>query len=234
MTLADQALEVAHLSMRFGTATVLDDLSFSVQRGTTLAVLGPNGAGKTILFRALIGALPYAGMVRWAQGTRIGYVPQKLDLERDVPITGLDFLEARSALGRVERTGVRATLDLVGLSPEVARLPIGVLSGGQFQRLLLAFALVGRPTVLLLDEPTAGVDQPGQEQVNELIARLQRDEGMTVLFISHELSVVYRYATQVLCLSRPRACLGPPREILTPEILRATYGARVEFHVHDA
>jgi ABC-type Mn2+/Zn2+ transport system ATPase subunit len=97
----------------------------------------------------------------------------------------------------------------------------------------VAFALVGNPNVLLLDEPTAGVDEPGQERLNELMSRLQREQGLTILFISHELSVVYRYATNVLCLGRERVWLGPPREILTPDLLHELYGAPVDYHVHD-
>jgi len=212
---------------------VLRDLSFTVERGTSLAILGPNGAGKTVLFRALVGATPFDGTVHWAAGTRIGYVPQKLDLERDIPITGLEFLTARTTLARGTRTDVSRVLALVGIPPDVANHPIGVLSGGQFQRLLLAFALVGNPNVLLLDEPTAGVDEPGQEQINELVSILQRDHALTVLFISHELTVVNRYATNVLCLSRGAACLGPPRTVLTPDLLREMYGTEVHYHVHD-
>jgi len=229
----DAILEVDHLSVHFGRRYVLRDFSFRVERGTSLAILGPNGAGKTVLFRSLVGATPCEGVVRWAAGTRIGYVPQKLDLERDIPITGLDFLVARTRLARGIRIGVSRALTLVGISPDVANQPIGVLSGGQFQRLLLAFALVGDPNVLLLDEPTAGVDEPGQEQINELVSDLQRDQALTVLFISHELTVVNRYATNVLCLSRDAGCFGPPRTILTPDLLRDMYGTDVHYHVHD-
>ena len=229
----EHILEVNHVSIRFGKIRALTDLSFQVSRGTTLAIIGPNGAGKTVLFKAVIGAIPFEGEIRWAPGTRIGYVPQKLDLERDVPITGVDFLRARAALARESDANVSRALALVGVSPEVAQRPIGVLSGGQFQRLLVAFALVGSPNVLLLDEPTAGVDEPGQEQLNELVRRLQQDQGLTVLFISHELTLVYRYATNVLCLSREQACMGPPRSILTPDLLHEMYGTPMDYHVHD-
>jgi ABC-type Mn2+/Zn2+ transport system ATPase subunit len=92
---------------------------------------------------------------------------------------------------------------------------------------------MGEPDVLLLDEPTAGVDEPGQERLNELIHRLQKDRGLTVLLISHDLSVVYQHATQVLCLSPGRVCFGPPRTILTPELLQEIYGTPLAFHVHD-
>jgi zinc transport system ATP-binding protein len=234
----DRVLEVHNLTVRFGSSVILRDLSFDVARGHAVAVLGPNGAGKTVLFRALVGAIPHDGDVRWAAGTRIGYVPQKLDLDRDVPVTGVDCLRARAALaarsgrgGRDEAVG--RALDAVGVARATAQQPIGTLSGGQFQRLLVAFALVGNPNVLLLDEPTAGVDEPGQERLNELVHRLLREQRLTVLFISHELSIVYRYATDVLCLGRTPACVGPPRTVLTPERLRDIYGTDVGYHVHD-
>jgi zinc transport system ATP-binding protein len=230
MNAAPHILEVEDLFVGFGEADVLQGLTFSVDRGTALAIIGPNGAGKTVLFKALVGALPYRGRIRWAPGVRIGYVPQKLDLERDLPITGFELLRARS---KVTRSGedVVVTARGLGLGDEI-RQPIGALSGGQFQRLLLALALVGQPDVLLLDEPTAGVDEPGQERLNELVHRLQEERGLTVLLISHELSVVYRYATNVLCLSRTQTCFGPPQAILTPARLSELYGAPVDYHVH--
>jgi len=227
------ALEVSGLTVRFGQRTVLENLAFAVAAGRTLAVIGPNGSGKTVLFKALIGALPHDGTVDWAPGTRIGYVPQKLDVERDLPLSGMDLLQARAGIGGLARGEVGGALALVQLSPDTAAQPIGTLSGGQFQRLLLAFALMGRPSVLLFDEPTAGVDEPGQEEIYALFRRLQRERGLTLLLISHELSLVYRYADEVLCLSRRRAWLGPPVSILTPERLGEAWGAPLSLHVHD-
>jgi len=229
----DNALEVEHLSVRFGQVPVLRDLSFQVAKGNSLAVIGPNGAGKTVLFQALIGSLPHEGSIRWSAGVRIGYVPQKLDLERDVPITGMDFLRARASLTQGSESEIPRLLDLVGISREVSKSMIGTLSGGQFQRLLVGFALLGDPSVLMLDEPTAGIDEPGQKHLNELVHHLQKERGLTVLFISHELSVVYQYATEVLCLGRERTCFGTPRKILTPELLLEIYGAPLDYHVHD-
>ena len=227
------ALEVERLSVRIGDAVVLDDLSFVVPRGTSLAIIGPNGAGKTVLFKALIGALPHDGAVRWAKGTRVGYVPQKLDLERDLPVTGQDFLHAKAVVtGSAPSDVVRAT-SAVGFPSALLPRPIGALSGGQFQRLLVAVALLGKPSVLLLDEPTAGVDAPGQESVTETLDRLRREQGLTVVVISHDLSVVYRYASRVLCLGRGTACFGPPKTVLTPAMLEGLYGAQVSYHIHD-
>jgi zinc transport system ATP-binding protein len=224
-------LEVEDLAVRFGAVAVFRGLSFAVPAGATLAVLGPNGSGKTVLFKALIGSLPYQGTVRWAPGVRIGYVPQKLDLDRDLPITGHDLLRAKAQVSQGS-ADIAAAIAAVGLGDELAR-PVGALSGGQFQRLLVATALVGHPTVLLLDEPTAGVDEPGQERLRELVDRLRRERGLTALVISHELSVVYQDATAVLCLGRERSWFGPPTEILTPDRLRELYGGPIRYHVHD-
>jgi zinc transport system ATP-binding protein len=230
-------LEVSSLSVRFGPKPVLEDLSFTVAAGSTLAVIGPNGAGKTVLFKALIGAVPSEGRITWAPGTRIGYVPQKLDLERDLPISGRDFLRAKASASGATAAEVARAMEVVNLGAEAVGQPLGTLSGGQFQRLLLAFALMGRPTVLLFDEPTASVDAPGEEGLYTTLARLQQTEHMTLLFISHELSLVYHRADSVLCLSPFRgACLGPPLEILTPERLQEAYGVPLKFHVahgHD-
>jgi zinc transport system ATP-binding protein len=227
------ALQVEHLAVRFGSTEVIRDLSFTVPRGSSLAVIGPNGAGKTVLFKALIGSVPHEGIIRWAVGIRIGYVPQKLDIERDLPITGRDFLDAKAALAKASAGDIANVLELVGLDRTVLSAQIGNMSGGQFQRLLVAFALVGKPNVLLLDEPAAGIDEPGQEILDATIKRLQKESEVTVLLISHDLSVVYQYATAVICLSRTQPCFGSPQTVLTPDTLRNLYGTAVDFHVHD-
>src|SRR5277367_5893812 len=126
----EYALEVDHVAVHFGDLKVLADLSFNVAKGTSLAVIGPNGAGKTVLFQALIGSLSFAGNIQWAPDVRIGYVPQRLDIERDVPITGADFLRARASLTGGAETEIPRVLELAGISKEVSRSPIGTLSGG--------------------------------------------------------------------------------------------------------
>jgi zinc transport system ATP-binding protein len=229
----EDILEVDRLQVRFGKTEVIRDLSFNVARGSSLAVIGPNACGKSVLFRALIGSVPHTGSIRWARGTKLGFVPQKIDLERDLPVTGGDLLSAKAALSRASSDAIGHALGRVGLDSEVLPKLVVTMSGGQFQRLLVALALIGIPDVLLLDEPSAGIDAPGQEQLNEMLHRIQMEEGVTVLLISHDLSVVFRYATNVLCLGRGRPCIGPPRIVLTPETLREMYGTPAAFHVHD-
>jgi zinc transport system ATP-binding protein len=226
------ALEVSNLSVGFDQIVVIERLSFGVPRGSALAIVGPNGAGKSVLAKALIGALPHEGTIRWEDNSKIGYVPQKLDIERDLPVTGGDFLHAKAVVARASQGDVANVLELVGLKPESVGKSIGALSGGQFQRMLVAAALIGHPTVLLLDEPTAGVDEPGQDSINHTLDRLRDERGLTILFISHDLSVVYHYATNVLCLSRGHACFGVPKQVLTPQLLQELYGAPIAYHVH--
>jgi zinc transport system ATP-binding protein len=226
------ALEVEGLAVRLGGADLLRDITFNVPRASCLAIIGPNGAGKTVLLRALIGALPHSGRITWAADTTLGYVPQKLDIERDLPLNGRDFLRAKAALVGSSDAMQTEALRAVGLAEEVLATTIGNMSGGQFQRLLIAFALLGRPNVLLLDEPAAGIDAPGQAQLNEVIHGLQDSRAMTVLLVSHDLSVVYQYADYVLCLGQHGTCFGPPRVALTPETLYEVYGQPLGFHVH--
>lgn len=228
----EPVLTVRDLEVGFAGRPILHKLSFEVHRGDTLAVLGPNGAGKTVLLRALLQLLPYSGLIRWAPGTQIGYVPQKIAADRHLPIEVRDLLSAKARILHLPATAVEETAEAVELSRELLTASIGVLSGGQFQKVLIAFALLGSPNVLLFDEPTASLDELSEERVYGLLAELQRSRGLTILLVSHDLSVVYQKANKVLCLSRETVCFGSPREILTPETLAAIYGAPPAYYRH--
>lgn len=237
MTTANEAsvLSVQKLSVSFGARTVIHDLSFEVARGENLAIIGPNGAGKTVLLRALLNLLPGKGVIRWAAGTRPGYVPQSIAADRELPLHVRDFLRAKARLLKLPANAISEAARIVDLAPELLDTRIGVLSGGQFQKALITFALLGDPNVLLVDEPTASLDELAEEHIYELLERLRIERGLTVLLVSHDLSVVYQFATKVLCLSGGVPCYGAPRDILTPETLAAVYSAVPKFykHVHD-
>jgi zinc transport system ATP-binding protein len=226
-------LLVKNLSVVIEGKVILENLNIELQPRETLSILGPNGAGKTVLLKALLNLVPYSGEVQWATDVRIGYVPQKIDADRHLPLTYRDLFISKCHILKVAATEINAISQSVGLPREVLDTPVGHLSGGQFQRGLIGFALIGNPNVLLLDEPTASIDESGEEHIYELIHRLQNQFKLAVITVSHDLSFVYRYATKVLCLNRRSVCMGTPREALTPEILEQLYGPSHGYYQHD-
>lgn len=235
-TNAETILTVKDVSVTLDNEQILRDVSFSVQKGEAVAVLGPNGAGKTVLFRALLGLIPYTGTVHWRPGVKIGYVPQKFFMDRSAPITAMEFflLQAPSFWrpGSAFISHLDEELLLVGLDQGVLQKELGELSGGETQRLLIAWALFNDPDVLLLDEPTAGVDVGFEGSIYALLHRLQTERGTTLLLISHDLSVVYRYAQRVVCLNKSVVCQGKPVDALNPAALTALYGES-GYYRHD-
>ena len=229
MTKLPPAVDAHHLTVRFGRTTVLDNLTFSVAQGEVVAVIGPNGSGKTTLLQAILGLIPYQGMIRvFGQPVRealgkIGYVPQRFSFDRTFPLTVGEFL----ALSQVKpkhpgwREAVITEVNLTGGMHQ----RVGELSGGELQRLLIANALQGEPELLLLDEPTAGVDIAGERGFYDLVFHLHRSHQLTVVLVSHDLAAVARRATKIICLNRELVCFGPPAEAITPAILQQLYGS---------
>ncbi len=224
-------LEVKNLSVNFGKQNILRDISFSIEEGDTLAIIGPNGSGKTTLFRAILGAVKYEGEIHKDKEMHFGYVPQKVDLERDLPITVNEFLNLSVVSKKVENIS-KNLIKMVGLNEDYLNKKIGELSAGELQRVLIAWSLVGQPKLLLFDEPTASVDVAGQETVYELLHKLQDEKNLTLILISHDLSVVYKYANKVLCLNKNQVCFGPPAEVLTPKELEKLYGGERKLYHH--
>jgi len=228
----NEILSVKNLSVRFEDKTVLDNINFSLEKRDSLCIIGPNGSGKTMLLRALLGMVKYGGTATWLPNVRLGYVPQKIDADRHLPVNFRNLLAAKTAVLRLAPADVSEITSAIGLTEEELETPVGHLSGGQFQRALIAFALLGKPDVMLLDEPTASIDKPGEEQVYELIHRLQDKYGIAVILVSHDLGFVYRYATKVLCLNKSGVCFGKPEEALTPEVLEKLYSGSAKFFHH--
>lgn len=220
------------LTIKFGNRAVVQNLSFSVEPGENLAIIGPNGAGKSVLLKALLNLIPYEGAIEWASDARLGYVPQKVAADRQLPLKVTDLLAAKARMLRISAQNADAVAERVGLTRELLGTSVGILSGGEFQKALIAFALLGNPNVLLFDEPMASLDELTEEHIYELLRDLQREQSLTVLLVSHDLSVVYQSATNVLCLSKGKPCFGPPVQILTPQTLEAVYSAPVKFHHH--
>jgi zinc transport system ATP-binding protein len=227
--LKENILKVTGLSVNFGRQKILDNVSFSVERDGTLAIIGPNGAGKSVLFRAILGLIPYEGEVKWATDIKIGYVPQKLFVQKDLPLTVLEFLKLKeNNIADIEKI-----LNSVGIKKTgVLNTRLGDLSGGEMQRVLIANALLGNPQVLLFDEPTSGVDIAGEETIYALIERLKKEVDLTIIFISHELDIVYKHATDVLCLNKEKICFGKPKEVIDKETLGKMYGEDIKVYLH--
>lgn len=224
-------LEVENFSVNLEGSPILSELSFSLEEGEFLTILGPNGSGKTVLVKALLGLLPHRGRLNWSRKPRIGYLPQGLTQMsvRELPLTVMNFF----ALKKVDPAEVSNYLSLVGLESSVLSKRAGYLSGGEFQRMLVAWVLVSHPNVLFLDEATTAVDAVGGETIYSLLRNIWRQQKLTILNVTHDLNIVFAHSTHVLCLSRfGHLCYGVPREVLTPGVLNDIYGANVKFHTH--
>jgi len=221
-------LEVKDLCVELEGEKVISNLSFELRNGDTLTILGPNGAGKTVLLKTLLGLFPYKGEIEWEKNIRIGYVPQRLPFIKDIPLSVKDFLK----LKKISEEELEEILSSVGFKEKLLDKKMGDLSSGQFQRILIAWSLVENPQILLFDEPTAGIDIEGEETVYRLLARLKRDRELTILLVTHDLSVVYTFSNYVICLNKQPICYGFPQEVLTPENLKRLYGEEVKYYRH--
>lgn len=230
-------IEVDNLSVTLGGQTLLKDVSLHIHCGELTALIGTNGAGKTTLLRALLGQVEYKGTVRHltadgrpAADIRTGYVPQQLEFDRSSPVTVMDFLAcslSRRAvfLGVGKRTRERAMTALARTHCEkLADRPLGALSGGELQRVLLALALTPQPDLLILDEPVSGVDQNGLETFYQTVDELKHRNHMAILLVSHDLDVVERYADRVVLMQGGVIKQGSPEVVFdSPEFEQVFY-----------
>jgi zinc transport system ATP-binding protein len=229
-------ISAQNISVDFGGAPVLRDVSMSIAQGEIVTVLGPNGSGKSTLLRALLGIVPLkAGRVARAAGLRLGYVPQKLAIDRAMPLTVARFLSLPTP---VPERAAQAALKRVGIAA-MAGAQMAQLSGGQMQRAMLARALLCDPQLLVLDEPTQGLDQQGEAAFYRLIEELRLETGAGVLMVSHDLHVVMAASDRVICLNGHICCQGAPHVVSSAPEYRALFGLGTQGalalyqHAHD-
>ena len=229
------------VTLELGGRTILSAAKFAIEAGEFIGLLGPNGAGKTTLLRAILGLVqPRSGAIGVlgrpaVRGNRaVGYMPQVRG-STDLRWTGWDFVAGAAGghrwglprLDRAARTEVNWALDVVGAT-DLARRPLSDLSGGERQRLLLSQALLGRPSLLLLDEPLISLDPTHQRGVVDLVSRLQKDLGVAVLLRANELNPLLNAIDRVLYVGSGRAVLGSVDEVITGPVLSALYGSQIE------
>lgn len=247
------AIEARQVSVTMGGHRILTDVSFNVAAGDVVAIVGPNGSGKSTLMKAMLGLIPFQGEIRIfgvapgvlstegkvsrtqraataAAGRRVGYVPQHLDFDRTMPVTVDELLSVHLAPGGC-REAIGAALAATGAAHLRHRM-IGVLSGGEFQRVLLSLALLNTPDILFLDEPASGVDMEGVAEFYDLIQGLRGQKNMTIVMVSHDMDVVFRHATQVLCINHALICTGAPHDALTADTMRRLYGTEQSIYSH--
>jgi zinc transport system ATP-binding protein len=201
------------ISLSIDQKLILDKVSLSLDRGDFITVIGPNGAGKSTLLKALIGLLkPDSGRIKRKDGLRIGYIPQKLSIEPSLPITAEGFIRLNKKAPGKASGGFDALAEEHGLSP-LLKKPVQSLSGGEWQRVLLARALMNSPDALILDEPAQNLDLTGQLSFYRMIERIHRDRGMAILMVSHDLHMVMASTRQVVCLYHHICCSGAPQAV---------------------
>lgn len=224
------ALQVRNLTVELHNQKIIEDLSFDVKKGETLVILGPNGAGKTTLLRALLSVIPYQGQIRWSVKNMSYLPPNELLQRREIlPLTVEDFYSLKG----VSRDKVVHSMQSVGLEKKLLKARIADLSTGQFQRLNIAWALADKPDTLLFDEPTSGIDIGGTETIYSLLHAFWKKYAMTIILVTHDLSVVWEHANNVLCLNKKGLCYGAPKHILTTENLHQLYGTGVKYYHHQ-
>lgn len=224
-------IEISDLNVRYGRSIVLRDVNMTVPRGALASLIGPNGAGKSTLLKTILGLVPKEEGAIVCHTDKIGYVPQQLPVDTALPLTVAEFLSLKvhrgpfwfGRLSKSDRVTAEARLSEIGAGHLIDR-QIGRLSGGEFQRVLIAYALLNDPELLLLDEPLTGVDIRGGLSFDGLLHHLHDHRKITILMVSHDLHLVEHVSDVVYCINGALCCSGDPREILKPEALAKAYG----------
>jgi ABC-type Mn2+/Zn2+ transport system ATPase subunit len=240
-------LSIRDLEVELGGKRILNGVNADVARGKITALIGQNGSGKTTLLRSILREHPWRGQMQFHCGhdhhqhqpEHVGYVPQKLAIDARLPLTVLELfaltLQKRPLFLGISRSTRKRADDLLCRvkADHLLSRPVAKLSGGEMQRVLLSLAMDPHPELLLLDEPAAGIDFVDQKPFDDLLAEINRQTGVTILLVSHDLSMVSRHAHHVLCLKNGRIeCQGSPHEVMTSEALAQTFGSDKRIYEH--
>ena len=239
-----QIVEIDRLSYAYSGNLVLDNISFTIDEGDILGIIGPNGAGKTTLFSCMLGLLDdYTGTIKILGDDikkkngkvfkSIGYIPQKKAIEQNFPATVEEIVSLGiTTIGKTSKEKIALALETVGLLAQKDRR-VGELSGGQQQRVLIAKAMVNNPKLLILDEPVTGIDLEMQNRFYSLLKKLNQENKITIIWASHDLDAVNRFATSVACINRSMFFHGKTYEFFeNPDLLKAYSESSMQAHMH--
>lgn len=218
-------LSTNSISVKYGSNIVLRDVSLSIEEGEIITIVGPNGSGKTSLVKTIIGAMsPFQGSVSLKENLRIGYIPQRINIDQTLPMTVQRFLNLTHKISKNECLSVLRTAGV----PDLLQNQMSNLSGGQFQKVLLARALQGSPDILILDEASQGLDQAGSAAFYKQIESVRNEQGCAILMISHELHVVMSASDKVICMNGHICCSGEPEAVANMPEYHGLFGAGTE------
>jgi zinc transport system ATP-binding protein len=238
-----EVIKLEDLNYRYNSDLILENISFKVDQGDLLGIIGPNGAGKTTLFRLILGLLEgYQGKITvFSEDIRnnrkalkkIGYIPQKKDIDQGFPATVEEIVSLGVLQRKTNKDTIISALKIVGLLKQKDKR-IGELSGGQQQRVLIAKALVNEPRLLILDEPTTGIDLETQDKFYALLRKLNSENKITIILASHDLDAINKLANKVACINRKMSFHGDAREFFGNEQLLKSYSeSSMQAHMHS-
>ncbi|MBL4807782.1 MAG: metal ABC transporter ATP-binding protein [Rhodobacteraceae bacterium] len=223
-------ISVKNLAVRQGKRELLHDINFDLVPGEAVSLIGPNGAGKTTLIRAMIGVIkPTTGSIQRRAGLRLGYTPQKLHLEQLMPMRVDRFLALSGEKACTKRDAMLDRCDALRLN----NTRMTDLSGGELQRVLLARAMIRKPDLLILDEPTQGLDQSGEARFYALLNEIRAESGVSVFMVSHDLHVVMAESDRVICLNTHICCSGAPEQVSEDPSYHELFGARAGLAIYQ-
>jgi len=223
--MANPILKVENLNVELGREKVIEDLSFDLEEKEILVILGPNGAGKSVLLRTLLGLHQFQGEINWKKNIHIGYVPDDFDVPQDLPLSVKEFFQFK----KVNLPEMLQALQWMGIRDSLKFLEkrMSILSRGQLRRVLIAWVLVDRPDIILLDEPMASIDIHGRQIIYDSLVKLWQKQNQTIILVSHEIGEVVKKANKILALNKKILFYGKPEEIITPQNLAKIYGGAI-------